>query len=395
MKKPLEDIRIVDFSRVLAGPFCTMNLADFGAEVIKVERPVYGDDSRIFGPFLNGESTYWIYVNRGKQSITLDLKQPEAKQIIYDLVKESDVLVENFKPGVMDKLGFSYEKLKEINPGLVYCSISGFGQNSPYRNRLAYDIVAQAMGGMMSITGYPDSPPLKVGSAVGDISAGLYAAFGIMLALFSRSKSGKGQFVDISMVDSIFSLLETNILRYTVGNKIPSRIGSRHPLSAPFDSYQAKDGLVIIAVASDQLFIKLCDVMGKPDLMKDEKYASDPCREVNEASLKVIIEEWLKDYTVAEAVDMMHANGIPVAPIMNIQQLCEDEHIKERKMLVEVEHPKAGKLRIPGNVVKLSETPPEPRLVATQLGQHTIPVLRDILNYDEAVIKDLGEKNII
>lgn len=391
----LNGIKIIDFTRVLAGPFCTMNLADMGAEVIKIEHPEFGDDSRIFGPFINGESSYFIYVNRGKKSITLDLKNPIAKEIVFDLIREADVVIENFKPGVMEKLGFGYEKLREINSGIIYCSISGFGQYSPYKFRPAYDLVAQAMGGIMSITGFPDNPPARVGSSLGDISAGLYAAFGITTALIHKLKTGEGQYIDISMLDSVFSFLESNVVRYTVGKIVPERIGSRHPLSAPFDSYECKDGLVIIAIASDNHFKILCDKMGKPELMNDERFSEDPKREINEKALKVIIESWLSNYTVDEAMEIMMGIKIPCGPILNIEQICKDPHIELREMLVDVEHPIAGNLRIPGNPVKLSVTPPMAKGAAPVLGQHNEIVLREVIGYDDSKIKSLKDNGII
>ncbi|WZL73210.1 CoA transferase [Clostridiaceae bacterium 35-E11] len=395
MNSALSGIRVIDFSRVLAGPFCTMNLADMGAEVIKIERPKYGDDSRNFGPFKNKESSYYGYVNRGKKSITLDLKNPKAKEIIKDLVKQADVVVENFKPGVMEKLGFGYEVLREVNPGLVYCSISGFGQYSPYSSRPAYDIVAQAMGGMMSITGFPENPPTRVGSSLGDISAGLYAAFGIVTALLHKQKTGEGQYVDVAMMDSVFTFLESNIVRHTVGGVLPERVGSRHPISAPFDSFKAKDGLVIIAIASDHHFSKLCDIMKQPELMQDEKFCTDPNRVLNEKELKTIIEMWLGQFTVDEAIKVMMEQGIPCSPILNIEQVCKDPHIEAREMLVEVEHPAAGAIKIPGNPVKLSVTPPMVKEPAPILGEHNEAILKQFLAYDDGQIAQFKEDNVI
>ena len=394
MNKALSGVRVLDFSRVLAGPFCTMNLADLGAEVIKVEQPGHGDDSRIFGPFVGDQSGYFILFNRGKKGMTLDLKNEMAKQIIYDLVKTSDVVVENFKPGVMEKLGFSYEKLKEINPGIVYCSISGFGQESPYRTRPAYDLVAQSMSGMMSITGYKDGPPTRLGSSLGDISAGLYASFGIMVALFNKQNTGKGQMVDIAMMDSVFSFMESNVVRHTIGNTLPTRVGSRHPLSAPFDVFQCKDGLVVIAIASNPHFIKLTEMMGQPSLMEDIRFNTDSNRSDNADELKVIIEAFLSNHTVADAMAMMIDISLPCGPIQNIKEACEDTSILNREMLVDIEQPEVGTLRITGNPVKLSETPPDPKHPAPLLGQHTKEVLRDILHYSDTKIAECEAKKV-
>ncbi|MDO5040468.1 MAG: CoA transferase [Peptoniphilus sp.] len=401
MKKALEGIKVLDFTNVLAGPFCTANLADLGAEVIKIERPGSGDGSRIFGPFVYDEdgtkqSGYYIYANRGKKGITLNLKNEKAREIIYDLVKKCDVVVENFSPGVMEKLGYSYEKFKEINPSIVYCSISGFGQVSPHRNLPAYDIVAQGRAGMMSITGYPDNPPARVGSSLGDISAGLYAVLGIMVALFHREKTGEGQMVDIAMMDSVFSFIETNIVRHTIGGIDPVRVGARHPLSAPFDIYRCKDGeYVIIAIASNIHFKVLCDLMGRPELPEDPKFDEDWNRSDNDVELKEIIEDFLSDYTLDEAIDMFQKNHIPCGPIFDIKKACQDESILSREMLVDIEQPKAGKLRITGNPVKLSETPPDPKHPAPLLGQHTEEILKAELGYTDEQIAKLKEDKVI
>jgi len=395
MMRPLEGIRVLDFTRVLAGPYTTMLLADMGAEVIKIEKPFSGDDTRDFGPFKNEESGYFIFLNRGKKSITLDLKNPEAIHIVNALVAEADVVIENFRPGVMKKLGIDYESLRQINPGLVYASISGFGQYGPYSQRAAYDLVAQAMGGMMSITGHPDKPPTRTGASLGDMSAALYAAYGIMVALFHKQKTGEGQFLDIAMMDSIFSLLESNVMRYTIANTVPERIGSRHPISSPFDIYAAKDGYLVIAVANDALFKKLCAVMERLDLVEHPKFKTDPLRTENEQELKEIMEKWLSGYDVQEAVELLNNAGIPCSSILNIQEACEDEHIQVREMLVDIEHPVAGTVKVPGNPVKLSQTPPVVKVPSPALGEHTIDVLQSLLKYDESKIQDLKEKGVI
>ena len=393
MEKVLNGIRVLDFTQVLAGPFCTMNLADFGAEVIKIERPGTGDGSRIFGPFVNGYSGYYTLVNRGKKGVAIDLKK--GKDIIYEMVKHCDIVVENFKPGVMAKLGYSYDKLKEINPKIIYCSVSGFGQDSPYRDLPAYDIVAQGMSGMMSITGYPDNPPARVGSSLGDVSAGLYAFAGIMLALYNRERTGVGQYVDIAMLDSVFAFIETNIVRHTIGGIHPTRVGARHPLSAPFDLYKCKDGMVIIAVASDPHFAKLCELIGQPDLIKNPKFDSDPHRSINDVELKEILEAYFKDYTVEEAMKMMEEKGIPCGPLCTVDDACKNPSILERKMLVEIDQPGMGKVKITGNPIKLSETPPDPVHAAPLLGQDTKAVLKEIFGYSDEKIAELEENHVI
>lgn len=379
MKGALDGVKVIDFSRVLAGPFCTMNLADFGAEVIKIERPVLGDDSRFFGPFQNEESSYYIYVNRGKKSITLDLKDPNSIAVIKEMVKEADVVVENFKPGVMKKLGLHYEALKDVNPEIIYCSISGFGQDGPYAERPAYDIVAQAMGGIMSITGYPDGQPARVGCSLGDISSGLYAAFGITTALYHRMRTGEGQFIDIAMMDSVFSFLESNVMRHTVQGITPSRLGGRHPISAPFDIFQARDGLLIIAIASDAHFEIFSELTGHPGWKDEVRFSSDRNRAENQQALKDLIEAWLADYTVNEAITLMSKVGIPCSEILDIAQICSDPHIKARDMLVSVNHPIAGEMKIPGNPVKFSNTPPQIRSAGPLLGEHNDEFLGEMI----------------
>lgn len=391
----LQGIRVLDLTRVLAGPFCTLQLADMGAEVIKIERPQFGDDTHFFGPFKNGASGYFIMLNRGKKGITLDFKKPQAVEIFKEMVKQADVVVENFKPGVMDKLGIGYEELKKINPRIIYAAISGFGQYGPYWERPGYDILAQAMGGLMSITGFPDNPPTRVGSSVGDLSAGMYGALAIMMALFSREKTGKGQLVDVALMDSIFSFCETNVVRYTVGGIIPGRVGSRHPLSAPFDIYQAKDGYVVIAVANESLMAKLFKLMGKAELHQDPRFETDAKRSEHDQELKVVIEAWLADYTVEQAVAAMLAQGVPSSPVFTIPQVCNDPHLAAREMLVEIEHPVAGKVLIPGNPMKLSETPAAVSGTAPTLGQHNREVLASLLGYDADRVTKLERSGII
>lgn len=370
MKQPLEGIKVLDFSRVLAGPYCTMMLADMGAEVIKIERPEFGDDTRHFGPFQNGESGYFMFLNRGKKSIEMNLKDPDDRESLMELIRDADVIVENFRPGVMESLGLGYEILKEVNEGLIYCSISGFGQYGPLKKRPAYDLVAQAMGGIASITGHPDNPPTRSGASLGDMSAALYAAYGVMVALFHRERTGIGQAIDVAMVDTIFSLLEHNVMRYTSEGVIPERIGSRHPISAPFDLFETKEGSIVIATANEPLFVKLCKVMKREELLEDGRFKTDILRGQNEAELKVILEEWLSGYTADEAVDLISEAGVPCSTILNIAEISESDHIKEREMLLDVEHPVAGKTRIPGNPVKLSATPVQIKSPSPALGEH-------------------------
>lgn len=370
MKKALEGVKILDFSRVLAGPYCTMLLADMGAEVIKVERPGLGDDSRHFGPYQKGESAYYSLLNRGKKSIEINLKDEQDLEIIRNLIREVDIVVENYRPGIMEKFGLDYDSVKALNPNIIYTSISGFGQNGPYKERPAYDLVAQAMGGMMSITGYEHTPPTRTGSSLGDMSAALFATYGTLVALFHKERTGEGQFVDVAMMDSIVAMLETNVLQNTVAGINPGRVGSRHPLSTPFDAYRVKDGYIVIAIANNPLFEKLCHIMEQPELIEDERFTTDELRTSHEQELKVIIEKFLSSYTVEEAESMLLDAGLPASRIQSIEEVVQDEQMKVREMLVDIEHPIAGKMTLVGNPAKLSATPADPSNAPPMLGEH-------------------------
>ncbi len=393
MNKALEGIRVLDFTQFLSGPFCTMNLADFGAEVIKVERPEVGEVSRTFGPFLNGQSSYYTLLNRGKKSITLDLKK--GQNIVLEMVKKCDILVENFKPGVMERLGLSYKRLREINPRLIYCSISGFGQVGPYRHLRSYDVVAQGMTGLMDITGYPDAPPARAGCSVGDLSASMYAISGILLALYERKRSNRGQRIDIAMMDTTFAFLETNVTRYTIGGISPRRVGARHPVSAPFDLYHCKDGWMLIAIASNPHFDLLCEIMGRPELAQDPQYDTDSHRSANDMELKKILESFLADYTVTEAVELLQAKGIPCGPLCSVEEACRNPSIRQREMLVRIDQPGIGEVEITGNPIKMSGNETRPEKAAPLLGQDNQDVFRDLLGFSDAQIAQWQEEHII
>ena len=385
----------MDLTRVLAGPFCTMQLADMGAEVIKIERPRIGDDSRYFGPFKNGESGYYILLNRNKKDITLNFKEEKAVQLFYKLVKSADVIVENFKPGVMKKLKLDYDTLKKINPKIIYASISSCGQYGPYCSRPGYDIIAQAMGGLMSITGYPDSPPTRTGSSIADVASGLFTATAILAALYKREKTGEGDRIDVSLLDSIFAFCETNIVRYTIGGKTPKRVGCRHPLSAPFDIYKAKNGYVVIAVGNEKIMDRLCKLMGKPELHQDPRFETDCKRSVHDKELKVIIEDWLKNYTVDEAVNMMLEQSVPASSVMDIPQICNDEQIKIRHMLVEVNQPKAGKVNITGSPMKFASFSDNDFKPAPEIGENNKEIFTNLCNCSADEIEDMRKQGII
>ncbi|MGI5999286.1 MAG: CaiB/BaiF CoA transferase family protein [Lutispora sp.] len=384
MRKPLEHIKVLDFTRVLAGPYCTMILANMGAEVIKVERPGIGDDSREFGPFINGQSIYFISLNRGKKSIALDLKQPESIKIIKELVKEVDVVAENFRPGTMEKLGLGYEELKKINPRLIFATMSGFGQTGPYSRRPAYDMIVQGMGGIMSITGQEGGEPVRVGTSIGDIIAGMFGAIGILAALADRDISGQGRMVDVAMLDGQLAILENAISRYTATGEAPKPLGARHPSIAPFEAYKTKDSYVIIACGNDRLWESFCKLVGREDLLEMDIFKTNPDRVANVEKLKEYMTEITMERTTAEWDEYLNKNGIPCSPINTIDKLFADPQVLARNMLVEVEQPGAGKIKIAGNPIKLSgmeeELPSEP---APQIGEHTELILKKYLAPDD------------
>lgn len=373
--KPLEGIKVLDFTRVLAGPFATKILADFGADVIKIERTGLGDDTRSFGPFQNGLSGYFVYLNTGKKSVELNLKDADSICLLKEMVKDIDVIIENFRPGIMRKFNLDYSSIKTIKPEIIYASISGFGQEGIWSEKPAYDLIAQATGGIMSINGYPETPPTRVGASLGDTSAGLNAAIGIITALFHRERTGEGQHIDVAMVDSIYALLESNVMRYTVEKKIPQRIGNRHPISAPFDIYQTKEGYLAIAIANDSLFDKFCRLINREDMLLDPRFYTDSNRQRYQKSLKAEIENWLYGYTAVDAADLLEQGGIPCSVIFNVKDISESDYIREREMLVDINQSEHGTFRIPGNPIKLSSVKQININPAPKLGEHTEAVL--------------------
>lgn len=393
MDKALAGIKIIDLSRLLTGPYCTMTLADLGADVIKVEVPGRGDDARLFGPFSNGESGYFMTLNRNKRSITLDLRVAEGQEVLRDLIKDADVVLENFTIGTMDKWGLGYEELRKVNSRLIYASITGFGQYGPYAERVAFDAIAQAMGGLMSITGTPDTPT-RVGTSLGDINAGNFMSIGILAALVQRGRTGLGQRIDISMQDCIFSILENAVVRYTMTGQNPVRIGSRHASVAPYDVFQASDGYVIIACANEATWQRLCKAMGKPELIEDTRFLLNDNRSTNITELSTIINGWTGQFTMQEILQVLQRHAVPGAPILTIADLAVDPHILARNMLIEVDHPVAGKIRIPGNPIKLSDSVDKVQRPAPVLGQHSEEVLQQ-LGYSAERIAGLKNKHII
>jgi len=395
MDKPLKGIRVLDLGHVLAMPTCTMQLADLGAEVIKIERPGIGDDSRYFGPFKNKESAYFISINRNKKSITLDLKKEKGKKIFKDLVKISDVVTENYRPNTMQKLSLGYETLKAINPQIIYASICGFGHKSVYQERPGYDIIAQATGGIMAITGEADGPPIRVGSSIGDIFSGSFATIGILAALRVKEKTGLGQQVDIAMMDAVVSVLENAVVRYTVTGEIPQRTGSAHPSIAPFDVFEAQDGWFVIGVGNDMLWERFCKAINKTDLLKESRFSTNPQRSENYQVLKPIITHWSKKKTVQEVLDILLQAGVPVGEVNTIDKIVEDPNIKLREMIVEVDHPLAGKVKITDSPIKLSLTPGKVEKASPLLGQHTEEILNELLGFSKEEIEGLKKEGII
>lgn len=392
----LSGIRVLDLTRVLAGPYCTLLLGDMGAEIIKIEVPLYGDDSRKFPPFIGTESAYFMNLNRNKKSLTLNLKTAEGKRVFLELVKQSDVLIENFRSGTMDDLGVGYAKLKTVNPKIVYSSISGFGHSGPCKDLPGYDIVGQAMGGIMSVTGWPGGPPTRTGTAIADILAGLCACVGILTSLIAVRNGCSGQKVDIALVDSVVSAMETIIQIYLVEKRVPQRTGNRYEFIYPYDTFKAKDGWVVIAVGNNKLWKIFCDAIGAIHLLENLAYTDNYDRVKAHEELKRIIEEWTETRTVREVTDFLLSKNIPCAPLYTVKDVVEDPHIVDaRRMIREIEHPVAGKIKVIGSPVNLSETPAEVRSPAPLLGQHSADILQQVLNYSEAQIDNLRKKNII
>lgn len=380
---PLNGLVVIDLTRVLAGPFATMVMADLGARVIKVEMPGTGDDARHFGPFVDGKSAYFASLNRGKQSIALDLKSEDDRKVFEGLVKESDVLVENFRPGTMDKLGYGWNVLKELNPRLVYSAISGFGQTGPYRNLPAYDMVVQAMGGIMSVTGHPNTDPVRVGTSIGDITAGLFGLSGILAAIVNRSRSGQGMMVDVGMLDCQVAILENAVSRYLSEGEVPKPLGSRHPSITPFDAFNVNGEYLVIAAGNDALFKKLCQAIERGDLIGDSRFKTNDLRTQNAFPLKQEIEKALSSKTVHEWLNIIKDAGVPCGPINNIEQVVVDEQITARNMIISTQDPAVGNMKMAGNPIKLSDfQDPQTRAAAPELDADREQVLSLIRGYN-------------
>jgi CoA:oxalate CoA-transferase len=400
MKKALEGLRVIDMSHVLAAPTTTMFLADLGAEVIHLEPP-RGDDSREYGPFAGepgkNNSGYFISLNRNKESLVLNLKLEAGREILRELILVSDVLVENFRPTAMQKMGFGWEEVHRLNPRIIYAAISGFGHDSPaeYASRPSYDMVAQAYSGLMSITGPEGGPPCRVGSSVGDIIAGQQAVIGILAALNWREKTGRGQFYDGSMVDGLFAVLESAVARYTMTGQIPGPLGGAHPSITPFQAFRTKDAWVIVAAGNDQIWEKLCRILSREELTTDPRFATNHLRTENRPALAAILTEELTKGTTAVWMEIFEKEAIPCSRINNLQQICEDPIIAHRNMLVTVDQPGVGPLKIAGSPIRLSETPGRVENPAPRLGEHSEAVLKRVLGYDTARIEALRAAGVI
>lgn len=376
---PLDDITVLDFSRVLAGPYCTMQLADLGARVIKIEQPGRGDDTRAWGPpFVNGESAYFLSVNRNKESVALDLKAPATRPVIDALLARADVVVENFRPGTMARLGLGYAAVAAAHPRIVYCSISGFGQTGPRSIEPGYDAMMQAEGGLMSITGPPDGSPYRVGVAIGDIATGMFAVQGILAALLARARTGRGQRVDIAMLDAVTSLLTYQASSAFATGTTPVRMGNRHPSIAPYDTFAAADGEFVLSVGNDDQFRRMCDVLNAPALARDRRFTTNADRVRNCEALREELSGWLGKWERDELLTALTRAGVPCGAVRSVTEALADPQLEAREMIVPLEHVTAGAITVLGTPLKLSETPASVRTPPPALGQHTESVLREL-----------------
>jgi formyl-CoA transferase len=393
---PLSGIRVLDLSRILAGPWCTMMLGDLGAEIIKVERPDTGDDTRAWGPpFAGGESAYYLCCNRNKKSIVIDLKKPRGIELVKEFAKVSDVLVENFTPGLMKRFGLDYETLRKLNPRLIYCSISAYGQDGPYRDRPGYDMVLSAVGGLMWITGPQGGEPCKVGVAITDVVTGVHAQGAITAALLWRERSGRGQYIDASLLDTQASALANIASSYLVAGKEATRWGTAHESIIPYQVFNTKDYPIAIAVANQKLWVNFCKLVGKEEWTDDPRFESNPKRVENRNVLLPLVADLIAQKTCEEWMDLFVGASIPCGPVNNMQRLFNDPQILHRGMIAEVPHPTIGTLRLGGIPIKYSETPPIVRWPPPLLGQHTDEILTDVLGYSPEQIDGLRREGAI
>ncbi len=395
MPGPLDGIKVLDLTRVLAGPYATMLLGDLGAEVIKIEQPGTGDESRNFGPFKNGFSLYFMSVNRGKRSITLNLKTERGQAIFKQLLAHTDILVENFRPGTMKKLGLDYDTLKTEHPSLIYAACSGFGQTGPYAQQGAYDMIIQGMGGIISITGEPEGPPVRVGTSISDITAALFTTIGVLSALHHRNQTGKGQLVDVAMLDSLVAVLENAVVRYFATGEAPKPLGARHPAITPFEAFASADGHVIIALGNDTLWEKFCVHVNRQDLISDERFRTNADRTENHAELFPILSDIMSQRATDAWIDALGKIGVPCGPINAMDKVVSHPQVQAREMITRVAHQMTGEVEVPGVPIKLSETPGNIDAPAPSLGEHTTEILTGILKMRPDEIEKLIRDKII
>jgi crotonobetainyl-CoA:carnitine CoA-transferase CaiB-like acyl-CoA transferase len=392
----LAGLRIVDLSRVLAGPYCTMLLADLGADVIKIEHPVGGDDTRQWGPpWLNGQSAYYLSVNRNKRSMTLNLKHPRGQALARQLISRADVLVENFKVGAMEQYGLDYAAVSRENPRLVYCSITGYGQTGPDRDRAGYDFIIQAEGGVMSITGPSEGPAYKVGVAIVDITAGLYASQAILAALHYRERTGRGQYIDVALLDAQVAWLANVAQNYMVSGEPPRRYGNAHPNIVPYETFETADGYLALGVGNDRQYQRLCELAGRPDLWADVRFRTNADRVTHRAELIPLLQEVFRTRPTADWIEALNAAGIPIGPINDVPAVFRHPQVIAREMRQTIEHPLVGTIPQLGPVAKLSETPASIYRPPPLLGEHTRAILRDELDCTEEEIAHLQQEQVI
>lgn len=397
MTMPLEGVRVLDLSRVLAGPFATMLLGDLGAEIIKIEEPGVGDETRSWGPpFISGESAYFMSINRNKKSMTLNLKHEKGKQIVLDIAKKSDVIIENFRPGVVERLGLDYESIRNVNPAVIYCSISGFGQTGPYRTRAAYDLILQGIGGFMGITGEQGRPPVRIGVAIADLAAGIHASFAITAAYISKLKTGLGQFIDISMLDCATSWMTYMAANYFASGKSPTRLGSQHPNIAPYQCFEAQGSKYInVAVANDSLWRNFCVAVGSPEFLVDQRFDTNAKRVENRSVLLAFLEDLFVTKTREEWLSILNNAGIPCGPVYTMEEIFHDPQVTHRGTVVTLDHPKAGKIKQLRNPSNSSISNADGWLPPPLLGQHTEEVLTYLLGFSPQEINEMKKARVI